>query len=105
MRGDTTIPFWNPAYREELSELVRAGAQRIIRRAVEAELAAFLEEHAGEHDAQGRRAEVLGGYLPSREVLTGVGPVRVRMLRTPGTEKVRSAHGWECRIFAIGFYR
>jgi len=82
MREDTTIPFRNPAYRDELSELVRAGAQRIIRQAVEAELEAYLAEHAGEHDAQGRRAVVRNGYLPSREVLTGVGPVRVRVPRT-----------------------
>ena len=27
MREDTTIPFWNPAYRRELSELARAGAE------------------------------------------------------------------------------
>ena len=81
MREDTTIPFVNPAFRDELSELAREGAQRIIRQA-EAELGAFLEEHAGEHDAQGRRAVVRNGYLPSREVLTGVGPVRVQVPRT-----------------------
>ena len=82
MHKDTTIPFTNPAYRDELSELVRAGAQRIIRQAVEAELGAFLEEHADAHDARGRRAVVRNGYLPSREVLTGVGPVRVQVPRT-----------------------
>ena len=75
MREDTTIPFRNPALRDELSELLREGAQRIIRRAVEAELEAFLEGYATDHDAQGRRAVVRNGYLPSREVLTGVGPV------------------------------
>lgn len=82
MREDTTIPFRNPALRDELSELVREGARRIIRQAVEAEFEAYLEAHAGEHDAQGRRAVVRNGYLPSREVLTGVGPVRVRVPRT-----------------------
>ena len=41
MREDTTISFMNPAFRDELSELVREGAQRIIRQAVEAELGAF----------------------------------------------------------------
>ena len=43
MREDTTIPFRSPAFRDELSDLVREGAQRIIRQAVEAELGAFLE--------------------------------------------------------------
>ncbi len=64
MHKDTTIPFTNPAYRDELSELVREGAQRIIRQAVEAVFGAFLEEHADEREARGRRAVVLGGYLP-----------------------------------------
>lgn len=82
MREDTTIPFRNPALREELSELMRESAQRIIRQAMEAELEAFLEGYAAERDAQGRRAVVPGGCLPSREVLTGVGPVRVRVPRT-----------------------
>ena len=81
MHEDTTIPFTNPAFRDELSELVREGAQRIIRQAVEAELGAFLEEHSTERDTRGRRAVVLGGYLQSREVLTGVGAVRVRVPR------------------------
>ena len=82
MREDTTISFMNPAFRDELSELVREGAQRIIRQAVEAELGAFLEEHAADRDARGRRAIVRNGYLPAREVLTGVGPVGVRVPRT-----------------------
>ena len=55
MHKDTTIPFTNPAFRDELSELVREGAQKIIRQAVEVELGAFLEEHATERD---RRREV-----------------------------------------------
>ena len=82
MDKDTTISFTNPAFRDELSELVREGAQKIIRQAVEAELGAFLEEHAGERDVQGRRSVVRNGYLPAREVLTGVGPVGVRVPRT-----------------------
>ena len=61
---------------------MRHGAQRIIRQAVEAELHAFVEEHAAERDGRGRRSVVRNGYLPSREVLTGIGPVRVRVPRT-----------------------
>ena len=77
MEKDTTVTFSNPAFRDELSEVVRHGARQIIRQAVEAELQAFLEEHAAERDGRGRRSVVRNGYLPSREVLTGIGPVRV----------------------------
>ena len=55
MHKDTTTSFTNPAFRDELSELVREGAQRIIRQAVEAELGAFLEEHSTEQDTRGRK--------------------------------------------------
>ncbi len=60
MGNDTIVSFSDPAFRDELSELVRQGAQRIIRRAVEAELKVFLGEHATERDAQGRCSR---GYI------------------------------------------
>ena len=93
MREDTTIPFRNPAYRDELSELVREGAQRIIHQAVEAELGAFLEEHAADHDAQGRRAVVRNGYLPSREVLTGARTVETSRKRGGEARQITQSIG------------
>jgi len=71
-----------PAFQDVLTDLVRDGAQRIIRQAVEAELEAFLKQHEQELDADGRRAVVRNGYQPEREVLTGIGPVSVRLPKT-----------------------
>lgn len=82
MGNDTIVSFSNPAFRDELSDLVRDGAQRIIRQAVEAELKAFLDTHAEERDAAGHRAVVRNGYQPVREVLTGIGPVTVQVPKT-----------------------
>ena len=82
MRKDRAVSFWSPAFRDELSDLVREGAQRLIRRAVEAELKTFLDEHECERDGEGRRAVVRNGYQPEREVLTGIGPVRVQVPKT-----------------------
>jgi transposase-like protein len=81
MANDTIVSFTNPAFHDELSDLVREGAQRIIWQAVEAELKAFLEQHAQER-IEGRRAVVRNGYLPEREVLTGIGPVKVQVPKT-----------------------
>ena len=64
---------------DPLTELLREGAQRLISQAVNAELALFLEGHAGRLDEAGRRAVVRNGYLPEREVLTGIGPVKVEV--------------------------
>ena len=81
MRDDTTIAFTDPAFADALSDLVRDGAQRIIKQAVQAELNAFLQTHA-DRDVDGRRAVVRNGYQPERDVLTGVGPVAVALPKT-----------------------
>ena len=62
-----------------LTELLRAGAQKLIYQAVEAELQELLEEHAERRTAEGKSGVVRNGYLPERELQTGVGPVTVRI--------------------------
>ena len=62
-----------------LTELLRAGAQKLIYQAVEAELQELLEEHAERRTAEGKAGVVRNGYLPERELQTGVGPVTVRI--------------------------
>lgn len=82
MSDDTVVSFSDPAFGDELSELVRDGAQQIIRQAVEAELKSFLNAHAAARDAHGRRAVVRNGYQREREILTGIGRVAVCMPKT-----------------------
>jgi len=80
MSEDTVVRFQKPgAVRDALTELLREGAQQLLKQAVEAELAEFLAPHAGRRDEHGRAAVVRNGYLPEREVLTGIGPVAVRV--------------------------
>lgn len=78
---DTTNSSVDPAFGDELSELLRQGARQLIKRAVEAELETFLHTH-DERDEAGRRQVVRNGYQPERAVLTGVGPVSVRLPKT-----------------------
>lgn len=79
---NTIVSFSDPVFRDELSELLRQGAQQLIRRAVEVELQGFLDEHVEACDAEGRRAVVRNGYQPERQVLTGVGAVKVQVPKT-----------------------
>jgi transposase-like protein len=81
MSNDTTVSFLNPAFRDEMTDLIRAHAQTAIHQAVLAELDAFLGRH-DDTDDQGRRHLVRNGYQPEREVLTGVGPVKVQLPKT-----------------------
>jgi len=73
--------------RDPLTELLRKGARCLIEQAVEAELLELLSEHAGQRTEDGKAAVVRNGYLPEREIQTGIGPVKVRI------PKVRSKTG------------
>ncbi|MEX3612348.1 MAG: IS256 family transposase, partial [Burkholderia sp.] len=50
-----------------LDELIQQDARQIIQQAVEAELAAMLEQYSNVKSIEGRRAVVRNGYLPERE--------------------------------------
>ncbi len=80
MSEDTVVRFRKPgSVRDALTELLREGAQRLLKHAVQAELEEFLAARAQQCDERGRAAVVRNGHLPEREVLTGIGPVAVRV--------------------------
>lgn len=67
--------------RSPLEELIRTGAQRMLQAAINAEVDEFLARHAARVDDEGRRLVVRNGHLPSRELLSGAGPLEVRQPR------------------------
>jgi transposase-like protein len=81
MSKDTIVEFRTPATSDgdPLTELLQRGARQLIAAAVEAELAEFLQSYQEDRDAQGRRQVVRNGYLPEREMQTGLGPVKVQV--------------------------
>ena len=83
MQEHTTIPFPHPQLTAEdpLTAVLRQGAQRLLAQAIEAEVAVLLAQYADRYDPQGRQAVVRNGYLPEREVQTGIGAVRVKVPR------------------------
>ena len=72
---------------DPLTELIRSGARQLIQQAVEAELQTLLAQYADHKSEDGKAAVVRNGYLPEREIQTGIGPVKVRI------PKVRSRTG------------
>jgi putative transposase len=74
-----------------LTEVLRQGAKRLLAQAIEAEVQTLLACYADERDAQGRQAVVRNGYLPEREVQTGIGsiPVQVPRLRDRSGQGIR----------------
>ena len=77
---------------DPLTELIRQGARKLIEQALEAELATLLATFADDRLDDGRARLVRHGHLPEREIVTGIGPVAVKVPRVrdrkPGEDKV-----------------
>ncbi|BBL58887.1 hypothetical protein MKFW12EY_25000 [Methylomonas koyamae] len=65
--------------KDALTDLLRSGARALIQQAVEAELQAFMNNYRNVTDLQGRQTVVRNGYLPERDIVTGVGNVVVKI--------------------------
>ena len=71
MDKNCTLEFNNKdSVSDEMSELLRNGAQQLIHQAVESELNEYLSQHQRLTE-DGRVALVCNGYLPKRKILTG----------------------------------
>ncbi len=64
---------------DPVTELLRVGAQQLIQHAVEAELRELLEQHRDRRTEADNAGVVRNGYLPERELQTGLGPVTVQI--------------------------
>ena len=67
--------------RSLLDEIVRDGARQMLTAALWAEVAAYVDAHAGEVDESGCRPVVPNGYHDARTVLTAAGAVVVKAPR------------------------
>ena len=64
---------------DPLTELLRAGAEQLVYQAVAAEVQELLTEHSERRTRDGKAGVVRNGYLPARELQTGIGPVTVQI--------------------------
>ena len=79
----TTLPIAGPTALggDPLTDILRRGARTLLAQAVEAEVAAYLQDRSHLKDEVGRRQVVRNGHLPERAILTGIGPVEVNQPR------------------------
>lgn len=70
-----------PDSRDALGEILRQGAREMLARAIQAEVADWIESHAHITDSTGRRQVVRNGFHPERNILTGLGPINVQQPR------------------------
>ena len=72
---------------DPLTDLLRTGARQLLQQAIEDEVQEWLALYADRRLDYFRASVVRTGYLPEREIQTGIGPVTVQI------PKVRSKTG------------
>ena len=88
----TQLPDPSGFSSDPFTGVLRDGARKLIEQAIHAELVALMNAFSGERLEDGRARLVRHGHLPEREVMTGIGPVRVKVPRVrdraTGEEKI-----------------
>jgi putative transposase len=80
MSKDNVISLESPAENKDLlTGLLRSGTRDLITKAVQSELAEFLSQYQDMTDSEGRPLLVRNGYLPERKLMTGIGPVDIKV--------------------------
>jgi putative transposase len=74
-------------FSDTLTDLLKAGAQKLLQQAIEAELHELMQEFEHHRLDDGRAAVVRNGHHPERDIQTGIGPVTVKV------PKIRSRDG------------
>jgi transposase-like protein len=64
-----------------LEDVLREGARRLLQDAIENEGGEYVARHSALREETGHHAVVRNGYLPERNLVTGLGPVRVKQPR------------------------
>ena len=83
MRENTITQLPDPSgfSSDPFTDVLRDGACKLIEQANHAELSVLMNAYSGETLEDGRARLVRHGHLPEREVMTGIGPVPVKVPR------------------------
>ena len=96
--SSSTIALPVVSSQDVLTTILRAGAQRMLAQAIEAEVAEWIDGHAPLTDEKGHRQVVRNGYLPKRTITTGVGPVEVQQPRVLDRRSGEEAEAFSSKI-------
>lgn len=84
MKKDNVVRLEDRVVRESrsaLDEILRKGAQKMLGQAIANEVEEYIQAHSDDRDESGRRLVVRNGSLPERDLVTGLGPVRIKQAR------------------------
>jgi len=66
---------------DPITDILRSGARKLLAQALKTEIEIFLSQYADLEDDQGRKRITRNGYLPERDIQTGIGPIPVKVPR------------------------
>lgn len=75
-----------PEFQTSLEEIARSGARKMLHQAIENEVDEFVQQFRNLRDENGRMTVKRNGYLPEREIQTGIGPIKVKKPRVKGEQ-------------------
>ena len=64
-----------------LEQVARDGAKKMLQLALENEVEEFIQKHSTLTDENGKKAVTKNGYMPQREIVTGMGPLEIKQPR------------------------
>jgi transposase-like protein len=70
-----------PFVDDQITTIIHQGARRLLAQALEAEIELFMARYADLKDELGRQRIVRNGYMPQREIQSGIGAVKVKAPR------------------------
>ena len=70
-----------PFVDDPITDILRQGARNLLSQALEAEIEFFLSQYRDLKDDAGRKRMVRNGYLPERDIQSGIGPIPVKAPR------------------------
>ncbi len=92
MEKDNVIDLKKPEtfINDPITDVLRTGARKLLAEALEIEIEDFLDQYRDLKDSRNLQRVVRNGYLPEREIQTGIGPALVKVPRArdrqPGNE-------------------
>ena len=94
MRKSNIIDYKNPSQNlvtDVLSEFLRESAQKMLQLAIEEEVQNFISSYQDKLLTNGSKQVVRNGYLPERNIQTGIGEVAVKVprVRNRGKEDIK----------------
>jgi len=66
---------------DPITDILRQGTRKLLAEALHAEIESFLSQYSDLKDDRGCMRVTRNGYLPEREIQTGIGPVQVKVPR------------------------